>query len=151
MNVWCFSGNLGSDCESRYLPNGDAVISFSVGVKSGYGDKATTTWARCAMFGKRGEAVAPYLLKGQLVGVSGELSAREWDDKQGQKRTSIEVRVNDLTLLGKKDGAQQERSQSAPQRQTNATAQHAPAGGGFANFDDEVPFDRFARISWRVI
>lgn len=147
MNVWCFSGNLGGDCEQRSLPNGDAVVSFSVGVKAGYGDKATTVWARCAMFGKRAQSVAPYLTKGQLVGVSGELSAREWDDKQGQKRTSIEVRVNDLTLLGKKqDGDQPQRPQPAPQQRVPAQS----SGGGFP--DDDIPFGRLgAGAAWRVI
>lgn len=131
MNSWQFTGNLGRDCETRYLQNGDAVVSFSVGVKAGYGDKATTTWARCSMFGKRGEAVAPYLLKGQLVGVSGELSEREWTDKEGMKRTSMEVRVNDLTLLGKKEGA----SAQQPARQQ---AQKPEAYA--SDYDSEVPF-----------
>ena len=103
MNVWNFTGNLGRVAEVRYTPNGDSVVSFSVGVKAGFGEKASTTWARCSMFGKRGESVAPFLTKGQLVGVSGELSMREWQDKEGQTRSSIEVRVSDLTLLGRKD------------------------------------------------
>lgn len=106
-------------------------MSFSVGVKAGFGDKASTVWARCSMFGKRGQSVSPYLQKGQLVGVSGEMSAREWTDKQGMTRTSIEVRVNDLTLLGKKDGATQERSQPAHQ---TATSQPVAAD------DFDIPF-----------
>lgn len=130
MNVWAFTGNLGRDAETRYTPGGDAIVSFSVGVKSGFGDKATTTWARCAMFGKRGQAVADYLKKGQLVGVSGEVSLREWDDKDGAKRSSLEVRVNDLTLLGKRDG-QQDRQPSS----SNAGS----SGAGFGDFDD-APF-----------
>ena len=111
MNVFSFTGNLGNQAEKRYTQSGDSIVSFSVAVKSGFGDKAVTTWVRCTMFGKRGESVFPYLNKGQLVGVSGEFSAREWDDKEGNKRTSIEVRVNDLTLLGKS-----EREQSFPAR-----------------------------------
>ena len=73
MNSWSFSGNLGQDAETRFTQAGEAVVSFSVGVKSGYGDKASTTWARCSMFGKRGEAVSQYLAKGQLVGIVGEV------------------------------------------------------------------------------
>lgn len=142
MNVWNFTGNLGGDAEQRFTPSGESVVSFSVGVKAGYGDKATTTWARCQMWGKRGESVMPYLMKGQLVGVSGELSSREWEDKQGQKRTSIEVRANDLTLLGKKEAS------SAPQtnREQHKTANaHAANGGGFADMDDDVPFLQIGR------
>lgn len=129
MNVWNFVGNLGKGAETRYLQSGDPVVSFSVGVKSGYGDKATTTWARCSMFGKRGEAVAPYLVKGQQVAISGEASLREYTDKQeGQSRASLEVRVNDLTLVGGK----REGQQSAVPRQQAAQ----PAQDDF----DDVPF-----------
>lgn len=134
MNVWSMTGHLGGDAETRYVKSGDAIVSFSVGVKAGYGEKATTTWARCAMFGKRGEAVAQYLTKGQLVGISGEVSLREWDDKEGQKRTSLEVRVNDLTLLGKRD------DQNARPAQRQAQKPQAN-GGDFGGFpDDDIPF-----------
>lgn len=150
MNVWNFTGNIGRDCEQKYTPNGDSVVSFSVGVQSGYGGKKATTWARCEMWGKRGEAVAPYLLKGQLVGVSGEVTNREYQDKDGNKRTSLDVRVNDLTLLGKKDGA------SAPpeQRQPAAKPQSAPqqSGGGFDDMDSDIPFANIGRgLSVHVI
>lgn len=103
MNVWAFTGNIGKDAEQRFTPNKDSVVTFSVAVKAGYGEKQTTTWARCVIWGKRGEALLDYLKKGQLVGVSGELSNREYE-KDGSKHTSIEVRVHDLTLLGKSDG-----------------------------------------------
>lgn len=144
MNVWNFVGNLGKDAETRYLQSGDPVVSFSVGVKSGYGDKATTTWARCSMFGKRGESVAPYLVKGQQVAISGEASLREYTDKQGQSRASLEVRVNDLTLLGKKDGQQA----AQPRQQAQAPQQT----GGFSDMDDSIPFMRHAHgAAWRAI
>lgn len=133
MNNWNFTGNLGKDAESRYAPSGDAVVQFSVAVKSGYGDKATTTWARCAMWGKRGEAVAPYLTKGQLVGISGEVTLHEYTDKGGAKHSSLEVRVNDLTLLGKRDG-----EQSAP-RAPAAQPAAAPVSS-FNDFEDDFPF-----------
>ena len=134
MNVFSFTGNLGNQAEQRYTQSGDSIVSFSVAVKSGFGDKAVTTWVRCTMFGKRGESVLPYLNKGQLVGVSGEFSAREWDDKEGQKRTSIEVRVNDLTLLGKKEGQQQ--NQTAPQR--NAQGSQRVSHGD--DLESDIPF-----------
>lgn len=103
MNVWNFTGNLGRDAEQRHTAGGDSVVNFTVAVKSGFGDKAVTTWANCTIWGKRGESVLPYLLKGQLVGVSGEVTLREYDAKDGGKGKSLDVRVNDLTLLGKRD------------------------------------------------
>lgn len=138
MNVIAFTGNIGQDAEQRNLPDGTAVVSMSVPCKSGYGDKATTTWLRCTIFGKRGESVAPYLTKGTLVGITGEFSAREYTDKDGMKRQSLEVRVNDLTLLGRKSDDQSRqggatRQQNAPQRPAQQ------ASSGFDDIDD-LPF-----------
>lgn len=148
MNNWNFTGNLGADAEQRVTPSGEPVVSFSVGVKAGFGDRATTTWARCQMWGKRGQAVAEYLRKGQMVGVSGEASLREYDKKDGSKGASLEVRVSDLTLLGKRDGDQQ---QSTQQPRQAPAARPAPQSG-FGDFDDDIPFMRHAAgAAWRVI
>ena len=128
MNVFTFSGNLGRDAEQRYTAGGDSAVSFSVAVKSGFGDKAVTSWIKCNLWGKRGESVMPYLKKGQLVGVSGEFSAREWQDKEGQTKISNEVRVNDVQLLG-----------GRPQEQATESAKpsrSSPARG----FSHDVPF-----------
>lgn len=138
MNVWNFTGNLGRDCEKRYSPTADAIVTFSVGVKSGFGDKATTTWANCTMWGKRGEAAADYLTKGQLVGISGEVNLREYQDKEGQKRNSLNVWVNDLTMLGKKESNQDTRE---PQHRTAPSQSAKPKPtGNFDDLGDDIPF-----------
>lgn len=129
MNNWNFTGNLGKDAEQRFLPKGDSIVSFSVAVKSGYGDNAKTTWANCAMFGKRGESVLPYLLKGMLVGISGEVTLRDWADKEGGKRQSLDVRVDNLTLLGSKSEHSAPAQQAAPQ-----------SGGDIGDMTSDVPF-----------
>ena len=148
MNSWNFTGNLGRDCDTRHTAAGDAVVSFSVGVKAGFGDKATTTWANCAMFGKRGEAVAQYLKKGTLVGIVGEVNLREYQDKEGQKRYSLDVRVNDLTLLGGKS----DRSESAPSQPKQERNAQGAQGGAFDGMDDDIPFlCHGAGKAWRVI
>ena len=136
MNIWNFTGNLGKEAEQRFTTGGDSVVSFSVAVKSGYGDKEKTTWANCAMFGKRGESVLQYLVKGQLVGISGDVTLRSYDQKDGGKGVSLDVRVNDLTLLGGKPSGSNE-----PARQEPASKQ-APAKGSFDSFDDtdSIPF-----------
>ena len=147
MNSWNFTGNLGRDCDTRYTQSGDAVVSFSVGVKAGFGDKATTTWANCSMFGKRGEAVSAYLKKGTLVGIVGEVNLREYQDKEGQKRYSLDVRVNDLTLLGGKS----DRSESTPEKPQQRNAQGAPKAS-ISDMDDDIPFTPHgAGRAWRVI
>lgn len=113
-----------------------SVLNFSVAVDHRDGRDKTTMYFDCALWGKRGEALEQYLTKGTRVAVSGDLSTREHDGK-----TYLRVNANEVTLLG---GGQQDngnRQQSA--RQASYDAQRpsgAPAGGGFADFPDEVPF-----------
>lgn len=148
MNNWNFTGHLGKDAEQRFTQNGDSVVTFSVAVASGYGDRQHTTWPRCQLWGKRGDSLLPYLNKGQSVGVCGEVTLREWDDNNGVKRQALEVRVSDLTLLGKRDGngAQQPQGQ---QRNNYAEAMGRgqqqrqappPSSGNLADMDDDIPF-----------
>lgn len=135
MNLLIVTANLGKDAEQRFLPNGDSIVSFSLPVKSGFGDKAKTSWVRCSMFGKRGESVLPYLKKGTLVGVSGEFSMNEWTDKDGQKRTTPECRVAELTLLGGKPQGESATSTYAPKSSS------APSNSnGFEDMESDIPF-----------
>ena len=137
MNVWNFTSNLGNAAEQRFTTGGDSVVSFSVAVKSGYGDKAQTTWVNCAMFGKRGEAVLPYLGKGQLVGISGEVTLRKYERKDGGEGVSLDVRVNDLTLLGGKKDSEQSAPAEHQAKEPEPSAK--PKSASFDNFDD-LPF-----------
>lgn len=136
MNSITIAGNLTKDAEVRYLPNGDAVASFGLADNMGK-DKGAIFWS-CALFGKRGESLAPYLLKGSPVTVSGSVSERTYTDKNGQERKSMDVRVSDVALQGgKRDDSPAARpAPAAPQRQT------APAGGGsgFDDMSDDIPF-----------
>lgn len=129
MNSWNFTARLARDAEIKYLSNGDPVASFSCAVDSGYGDKKKTTWPNCSMFGTRAESVAPYLKKGTQVAICGEVTNREYTDRDGNKRTSLDVRVNDLTLIGGK----KDEGQSAPKPQSKG-------GGSFDDMEDDVPF-----------
>lgn len=140
LNVWTFTGRLGRDAEQKYLPNGTAVTEFTVAVDVGFGDKKTTLWPRCAMFGDRGAKVAQYLLKGQQVGVSGSVNMREWTNKESETKTSLEVRVSELNLIGSKgDGEQRKATQD---ERPKAQSESAPAKKKpyFDEMDDDIPF-----------
>jgi single-strand DNA-binding protein len=144
MNSLNFTGGLGRDCETRFTAKGDAITSFSVALTSGYGESKLTTWLNCSIFGKRGESLAPYLVKGAQVAISGEFSARPYTSKAGEEKLSLEVRVNELTLLGKKDssdsgGVHGTRTQSKTE-QSSAPAKAAPGGNNFDDFEDDIPF-----------
>lgn len=132
MNSITIAGSLGRDSEVRYLSNGDPVCSFSVADSQGR-DKPTIWW-NCSLFGKRAESLTQYLVKGQAVTVTGTVSEREWTDKDGGKRKSMDVRVNDVALQGGKREAA-----PSPAPATRAPAK-APAGGGFDDMDDDVAF-----------
>jgi single-strand DNA-binding protein len=100
MNVITVAGQLGKDSERRALGDGTPVLSFSLADSQGK-DKPTIWWS-CSMFGKRADSLQPYLTKGQSVTVVGTVSEREWIDKEGQKRKSMDIRVNDIALQGGK-------------------------------------------------
>lgn len=133
MNVFTFSGHIGQNAEMRSTPSGTELCQFSVAVKSGYGDRESTTWTRCTLFGKRAQSLAPYLVKGQQVVVSGEAKLHEWQDKNQVNKTSLEVNVNDVTLVGGKP-------KNADAVQEAAQSNAAPTDDGFGNFDLDIPF-----------
>jgi len=120
VNNFNFTGNLGRDVEVRHTASGTAIASFSVPIKSGYGDNEKTSWVRCAIIGKRAEGgLIQYLKKGQLVGISGELSVNVYTNKDGEEKTSVEVFVKEIDLLGSNNQAPQQANQ-APQQVDNA-------------------------------
>lgn len=135
MNSITIAGQLGKDAEQRFLPNGDAVVSFSVADSQGR-DKPTIWW-NCAIFGKRADALREYLVKGQAVTVVGNVTQREYTDKDGNKRTSMDVRVNDLALQG---GKREQHEAPAKPAATRTAPKPVAASSGFADMDDDIPF-----------
>ena len=138
INVFTAVGRLGQDAELRYTPSGKSVASFSVAVNVGFGENKSTLWVRCNVWGKQAEGLAPYLHKGDPVGISGELSNREYKDKEGQTKTSLEVNVRDVALLGqRREGQQQKPSQHQQDKQDG----YAPKESRNEPFDDsDLPF-----------
>lgn len=115
MNLGVFTGNLGRDAEVRYTKGGTAVLSFSIAVKHGYGDNSGTMWVSCALFGKRAEGkVVEYLTKGQQVVVSGEVSLNEYQNSEGQTKTKLQLKVDNLDLVGGKAAGGTNTKQQAP-------------------------------------
>lgn len=139
MNNCTFIGRIGRDAETRQAGSSD-VTSWPVAVDVGFGDKKTTLWLDCAMWGERGTKIAAYIKKGDSVGVSGELSMREYQ-KDGTTKTVATLRINDVKLLAaKQDAAPQQRPQARP---AAAPAQRQPsrASAPADDFDDaNIPF-----------
>jgi single-strand DNA-binding protein len=145
MNILTITGNLTKDLELRVIPSGESVGQFSVADNQGK-DKPAIFW-RCSLWGKRADSLAQFLTKGQQVTVIGQVTEREYTDKDGAQKKAMEIRVTDVALQG---GKREEAP--APQRQAPAqpsrpaqrpAARPAPAASagfddGFG--DDEIPF-----------
>ncbi|WP_448205423.1 single-stranded DNA-binding protein [Azospirillum sp. sgz302134] len=100
MNVWTFTGRLGADPELRTTQSGEKVLGFRVANDVGFGERKTTQWVECSLWGKRGESLAPFLKKGDLIVVSGELMLREFEKRDGTRGAGLSVRVSEVALTG---------------------------------------------------
>lgn len=104
-------GRLGRDPETRFTGGGQAVANFSLATDESYKDKngerqKRTEWHKIVVWGKQAEIAQQYLKKGSLVYVEGRIQSREWQDKEGQKRTSYEIVATNFRMLGSRsDGA----------------------------------------------
>jgi single-strand DNA-binding protein len=162
-NVFSFTGTVGADAEVRYLPSGQAVLNVRVANNIGFGEKQQTLWIRVALWGKRAEGnLKTFLVKGQQVFVSGELTTSEYKANDGTVRTSLELNANIIDLVGKRNEGGQPQQNYPPAQQNyqpspQANYQSAPSGapsyapapaqqpsGSHDNFDapydDDIPF-----------
>lgn len=98
LNVFSATARLGKDPEIRFLSDGKAVCSVSVAIQRD--DK--TTWLRVSAFDKTAEAMGKYLHKGSKVGITGYLKENSWQDKQGNKKTTLELICNQVVFLDPK-------------------------------------------------
>lgn len=94
------AGRLGRDAELKTLPNGTTkVLGFALAVDIFRGKTKSTEWLDCSLFGPRAESLAPHLVKGKQVVVTGSGKLRTFESK-GAAKTVLEVEVSDLTLMG---------------------------------------------------
>lgn len=122
------AGRIARDAELRHTQGGESVCSFTVAVDQRQGRDKTTNWFRVSLWGKRGEALAPYLLKGASVTVQGEFALGDYEGKP-----QLNIRANEIALQGGRgDG-----SQGAPVEPQRNSRQVADDLGG-----DDIPFGR---------
>ena len=98
-------GNLGRDAELRYTPGGSPVATLNLATTEVWNDKGgqrqeKTEWHRVVLWGKTAESLNEYLTKGKQIYVEGRLQTRQWDDKDGNKRYTTEIRGDRIVLLG---------------------------------------------------
>ncbi|MDP4109654.1 MAG: single-stranded DNA-binding protein [Bacillota bacterium] len=139
LNKAILMGRLTGDPELRHTPNNTAVTSFTLAVNRSFGSKGEqqTDFIDIVGWGSTAEFVTKWFRKGMLVAVSGRIQTRNWEDKQGNKRKSVEVVADEVHF-------------AEPKRESASRSDEAPGYGsipsgssGFSELSDddgELPF-----------
>lgn len=99
MNTAAFTGRIGNDAELKTHQD-NQFCEFSIANEIGFGQNKQTQWIRCTLWGKRATTLVQYLKKGTQVAVTGSVRCRAWANPQNQPQAELQVRLNDVTLLG---------------------------------------------------
>jgi len=145
-------GRLGRDPETRYTGGGQAVANFSVATDETYKDKngerqKRTEWHKIVVWGKQAEIAQQYLKKGSLIFIEGRIQSREWQDKEGQKRTSFEIVATNFRMLGGRSdsaagaaGSFGGGARSEEHEQSGGGEDLGAGGSGPEISDEDIPF-----------
>ncbi len=154
INRVVISGNLTRDPELRRTQSGMAIMSFGVAVNDRRRNQQTGEWEDyanfidCTMFGNRAESLSNYLSKGTKVAIEGKLRWSQWE-RDGQKRSKIEVIVDELEFMSSRDrqggGSYQGnggyQSDNGGYQQSSAAPASAPVINTSSTvYDDDIPF-----------
>lgn len=157
-------GNLGRDPEVRTFPSGDRVANCTMATTESWKDKQTgerrelTEWHRLTFRGGLAGIVEQYLRKGSQIYVEGSIRSRKFTDKEGVEKSITEINVNEMTMLGSRQGAggsggdgggdagdgganySRPAPASRPAAQAPRAAAPAKSASGFDDMDDDIPF-----------
>jgi len=139
-------GRLGRDPEMKYTSGGTPFCRFSIATDDNWTDKGSgekqerTEWHSIVVWDRLAEICNQYLTKGRMVYIEGSLQTREWDDKEGVKRKTTEVRARDMVMLG--GGGSGGEGGGMPSRPDSGGGPSGgmSGGGGSAITDDDIPF-----------
>lgn len=167
INSCVLAGNLTREAELRQTQGGTNILNFGIAVNERVKNNQTGEWEDrpnffdCVCFGRRAESLSRILAKGMKVTVSGHLRYSSWETKDGGKRSKVEVVVDDLEFMQRRDGARaQQQGYQQPQQTYGQPQQYATQGyqggyqqqgyqqpqqgyqGGYQDqlYDEEAPF-----------
>ena len=138
-------GNLGRDAEIRYTSSGTAVATLSLATTDVWTDKGgqkqeKTESHRVVWWGKTAETLQEYLLKGRQIYVEGRLQTRQWDDRDGNKRYTTEIRSDRVVLLGGRGGGGGGGGGTRSDDPDHPAGPAGPAGESSELTEDDIPF-----------
>jgi single-strand DNA-binding protein len=153
INKVVITGNLTRDPELRATPSGMSVLSIGVAVNDRRKNSSTGEWEEfpnfldCVTFGSRADGLAKVLTKGAKVAIEGKLRWSQWETKEGQKRSKVEILIDDLEFFSSRSntgggsdynaGSTQHAAGSASASVTDA---QIPAAPEVTVYDDDIPF-----------
>ncbi len=153
LNKVLLLGNLGRDPEVRYTASGKAVATFTLATSSKWrdqdgNDQERTEWHRVVAWGRLGEVCGEYLSKGKQVFIEGRIQTRDWEDQDGNRRTTVEIIANDMIMLGGSGGTQGRDYEERPRSQTPSRPRSGDSGTrrgddsrhGPPPPEDDIPF-----------
>jgi single-strand DNA-binding protein len=160
LNKAMLIGNLGQDPEVRYTQSNTAVATLSIATSERYKDsngeyQEKTEWHRVVAWGRTAEICQQYLSKGSKVYIEGPIQTRQWEDKDGQKRYTTEIKALQLTMLdsrGSGGGGNQQMGGGQPQQNTGGNqnqgnqnnskpmSSNVELDSNFDDMDDDLPF-----------
>lgn len=135
MNKVELIGRLTKDPELRYTKNNIAVASYTIAINTGYGEKQQTDYINISTWGKSGEFVNKYFKKGQAIAIVGRLKNNNYEDKNGNKKYTIEVITEDIEFIGGK--SQEENQEENIEIPQNYKSEYEDT---ITLDDDELPF-----------
>ena len=136
-------GNLGRDPEVRYTPSGTAVANFSLATTENWTNKdgekqSRTEWHRIVAWGRLGETCGEYLSKGSQVYIEGSIQTNEWEDQEGNKRKTTEIRAWKMQMLGSRAQGKPLSDESfGPEPKTTSGE---PETASIHPTEDDIPF-----------
>lgn len=139
-------GNLGRDPEVRYTQGGSPVANFTLATNEVWTDKAgsrqeRTEWHRIVVWGKTAEIARDHLAKGKQVYIEGALQTRQWEDRDGNKRNTTEIKATRLVLLGRAEaGSPMEGRGAAPEARGGGHDPGGPSGDEAPPPEEDIPF-----------
>jgi len=137
LNSCSFMGHLGRDPDVHYKADGNPVTRLNVGVSHKWKNKSSgelqeeTEWVRAVLFGQRASYASKFLHKGDAVFFEGRMRTAPWEDKEGVKRYTTEIIVNNIQGLPKQSGGE---------RTPNPASRQTPPPSNAPDYDADIPF-----------
>ena len=146
MNKVILIGNLVADAEVRHTPSGFPITEMRIAVNDRRKNSQSGEWEDkpfffdMKMLGERGEKIAQYLVKGKKVAISGKLEHRTWETPAGEKRSKVDILIDDLEFLSSAAGGDNGQARDRVPAGRSSAGAAADDLGAVEVEDEEIPF-----------